>query len=598
MQGSVVDNRYDIVRPLGSGGMGEVYLARDRTLGRDVALKVLRSQYANDRESAERFKREATSAAGLSHPNIVQVYDRGDTEDGSSYIAMEYVPGGTLKERIVADGPLDARLAAGYGYQVAEALDAAHAKGVVHRDIKPQNVLITASGGAKVGDFGIARAASAAGDAQTKTGAVMGTAGYMSPEQALGRQATPESDLYSLGVVLYEAVTGRLPFTADNPVAVSMKHVNEAPRPPRDLNPAVPDGMNAVIMGLLSKSPEDRYPDAEALAEDLWQVRRGLPVSAGAAAEATTVGADEARTVEAPTNRFAPDARRVAPARPKRSRAPFVLAALLLLLGLAGVGLALFEGTGSASGVKVPSVDGQPRDEAVSRLKSAGFRTEVRTEEGGGEAGTVTGQSPPGGGRAKEGSTVTLTVAAASTVAVPEVVGQGFADAEAALQGAGLTVGSTYDVQSESAADGVVVEQGIETGSEVQPGTAVNLGVSSGPAAPASTPAADSSPNASEPPEPTAPSSAPSDPSSSSASPAASASPEADPQGVEEAEEGGDAAAEGGDAAAENDAVDEVEEDVEEEVEGAKAPKAKGPKVKGPKVKAPKAAGGKAKGKR
>ena len=524
MQGSVVDNRYDIVRPLGSGGMGEVYLARDRTLGRDVALKVLRSQFANDRESAERFKREATSAAGLSHPSIVQVYDRGDTEDGSSYIAMEYVPGGTLKERIVAEGPLDARLAAGYGYQVAEALGTAHAKGVVHRDIKPQNVLITASGGAKVGDFGIARAASAAGVAQTKTGAVMGTAGYMSPEQALGEPATPESDLYSLGVVLYEAVTGTLPFTADNPVAVSMKHVNEAPRPPRDLNPAVPDGMNAVIMKLLAKNPEDRYPGAEALAEDLWQVRSGLPVAAAA------VGADEARTVEAPTSRFAPAARRKAPApvRAKRSRAPFVLAALLLLLGLAGVGLALAGGSGS--GVEVPRVEGLPRDEAVSRLESEGFLTEVRTGDGGGEAGTVTGQSPPGGERAQEGSTVTLTVAA-STVSVPDLVGQAYADAEAELQGANLAVGSTYDVQSDTAEEGVVVEQGIEPGTEVEPETPVNLGLSTGAGAPASASPA-SSPDASASQNPDA--SAPSEPSAS-ASADASASPEADPQ------EGGEA---------------------------------------------------------
>ena len=565
MQGSVVDNRYDIVRPLGSGGMGEVYLARDRTLGRDVALKVLRSQYANDRESAERFKREATSAAGLSHPSIVQVYDRGDTEDGSSYIAMEYVPGGTLKERIVAEGPLDARLAADYGYQVAEALGTAHAKGVVHRDIKPQNVLITASGGAKVGDFGIARAASAAGVAQTKTGAVMGTAGYMSPEQALGEPATPESDLYSLGVVLYEAVTGTLPFTADNPVAVSMKHVNEAPRPPRDLNPALPDGMNAVVMKLLSKNPEDRYPDAESLAEDLWQVRSGLPVAAG-----TVVGADEARTVEAPTSRFAPNARRKAPtpARAKSSRAPFVLAALLLLLGLAGVGLALADGSGT--GVEVPRVEDLPRDEAVSRLETAGFRAEVRTGEGGGEAGTVTGQSPSGGARAPEGSTVTLTVAA-STVAVPNVVGQAFADAEAELQGAGLAVGSVYDVQSESAAEGVVVEQGFAAGAEVQPGTSVNLGLSTGPSAPASASPA-SSPDASASQDADS-STQPADPSAD-ASAGASASPEADPQSEEERE----AAEENREEAqkAREEAREEAQKQAEEEAEarGAGGPKA------------------------
>ena len=522
VQGSVVDNRYDIVRPLGSGGMGEVYLARDRTLGRDVALKILRSQFAGDRESAERFKREALSAARLSHPSIVQVYDRGDTEDGSSYIAMEYVPGGTLKERITGEGPLDARLAASYGYQVAEALGAAHAKGIVHRDIKPQNVLITAPGQAKVADFGIARAASAAGDSHTQTGTVMGTAGYMSPEQALGRPATPKSDLYSLGVVLYEAVTGSLPFTADNPIAVSMKHVNEAPRPPRDLNPAVPEGMNAVVMKLLSKDPDDRYPDADALAEDLWRVRGGL----AAAAEA-----EGAKTVETPLRKPAPTTRQapVAPARGKRSRTPFLLAAALILLGLLGAGWVLAQGLGSTGGVGVPSVEGLPRDEAVSRLEAAGFRTDVRTRASGEEeAGNVMDQSPPGGGRAPEGSTVTLTVGA-STVAVPDVVGLGFADAEAELQGAGLAVGDTYDVPSETAAEGVVVEQGIGAGQEVSTGTVVNLGVSSGSTAPASaSPASSASPSASE---PTVSSPAPDD-----ASAGASASAPADEEAAEEAE--------------------------------------------------------------
>ena len=516
VQGSVVDNRYDIVRPLGSGGMGEVYLARDRTLGRDVALKILRSQYANDKESAERFKREASSAARLSHPNIVQVYDRGDTEDGSSYIAMEYIPGGTLKERITEEGPLDARLAASYGYQVAEALGAAHAKGIIHRDIKPQNVLITGPGQAKVVDFGIARAASATGDSHTRTGTVMGTAGYMSPEQALGLPATPKSDLYSLGVVIYEAVTGRLPFTADNPIAVSMKHVNEAPRPPKEVNPAVPEGMNAIIMKLLSKDPEDRYPDSEVLAEDLWRVRRDLAAAAGAA---------EAETVEAPTNRLAPSGtppgagRAVqGTARRKRSLAPLLLGALLLLLGLVGVALVLARGSGGT--VEVPSVEGQPREEAVSRLESAGFRTEVRTREGGGEAGTVTDQSPAGGRQAPEGSTVALTVAAAPTVAVPDLVGQGFSDAEAELQAAGLAVGQTYDVPSDTAAD-VVLEQGVAPGSQVQPGTQVNLGLSTGPAPSPTTPVA--SPDASAPQDDAAGGSPAPDDSSASASAGADA---------------------------------------------------------------------------
>src|SRR5918995_1109130 len=205
---TVLDDRYDVVRPLGSGGMGEVYLARDRVLARDVA-----------------------DAAGL-------------------------------------------------GAQVAEALGAAHDRGMVHRDIKPQNVLLTARGGAKVADFGIARAGSSA--TISRTGSVMGTAGYMSPEQALGKPATPKSDLYSLGVVLYEALTGELPYTADNPIAVSMKHVNEPLRPPLELNPGIPEGMNALVTKLLAKDPEDRYADADELADDLWRVNRGAePVSAG-----------------------------------------------------------------------------------------------------------------------------------------------------------------------------------------------------------------------------------------------------------------------------------------------------------------------------
>src|ERR671916_3339483 len=246
----LVDNRYRLVKPLGSGGMADVYLAHDSILDRDVALKVMSTRYASDDEFVERFKREAQSAAALSHANIVSIFDRGESEDGTYYIAMEYLPGGTLKDRIMSRGALPPRTAAAVALQIAEALCAAHERGVIHRDIKPHNILITESGDVKVTDFGIARAASSS--TMTKTGSILGTAHYISPEQAMGEAVGPASDLYSLGVVLHEMLTGGVPFGAESPVAVAMKHVTEPPRPPRELNPVVPEQMDALTMGLLA----------------------------------------------------------------------------------------------------------------------------------------------------------------------------------------------------------------------------------------------------------------------------------------------------------------------------------------------------------
>ncbi len=274
MQQAILDNRYVLQGPLGSGGMGKVFLARDRVLERDVALKLLREQYAESDEFVGRFEREAKAAASLNHPNSVQVYDRGRAEDGAYYMAMEYVPGGTLKDRIL-DGPMDPGEAVRLGGQVADALGVAHGRGIVHRDVKPQNVLLTAHGNAKVADFGIARAASA--DPLSNSSLVLGTAKYMSPEQAMGGPLGPESDLYSLGVVLYEMLTGELPFDADSAIEVAMKHVNEPPRPPREKNPAVSAALDAVTMKLLEKRPGDRYPGAAELAADLSRVDEGRP---------------------------------------------------------------------------------------------------------------------------------------------------------------------------------------------------------------------------------------------------------------------------------------------------------------------------------
>jgi serine/threonine-protein kinase len=262
--------------------MAEVFLAHDCILGRDLALKVLREDYAKDAGFVSRFRREAVSAAALNHPHVVQVYDQGRSEDGRLYMTMEHVPGGNLKDLTTRRGPLDPAEAARLASEVAEALGAAHERGIVHRDVKPQNVLIDEAGEAKLADFGIALAASTS--TASGTNRVFGTASYMSPEQAMGERVGPQSDLYSLGVVLYEMLTGTLPFEADGALATAMKHVTEQPVPPRERDPSIPEEVDALVMGLLAKDPEARCGSAFELAEDLRRARAGLPLALEGAA--------------------------------------------------------------------------------------------------------------------------------------------------------------------------------------------------------------------------------------------------------------------------------------------------------------------------
>ena len=322
----------------------------------------------------------------------------------------------------------------------------------------------------------------------------MGTAGYMSPEQALGEPATPKSDLYSLGIVLCEAVSGRLPFTAESPIAVSVKHLNEPPCPPQRLNPDVPSGMNATILKLRAKDPADRHADTDELAEDLWRAWRGMPPAAAAVQEG-------AKTVQAPLPRGpAPAGGRHPAAQEKEPGAPASRAAAPPARpSRPGLGARADARPAWRAGREGPPVEGLPRGQAQGRLNDAGLASETRTREApGAEAGRVISQSPCGGKSVARGSAVTLTVARSSTVTIPEVVSLSLADAEAELRGAGLTVGRRYDLRSESAAKGVV-EQGIAAGQEVSSGSAVNVGVSSGAAAPASaSPASSASPPSSQ----------------------------------------------------------------------------------------------------
>jgi class 3 adenylate cyclase/tRNA A-37 threonylcarbamoyl transferase component Bud32 len=343
------DDRYRLIRQIGSGGMADVYLAYDEVLEREVAFKVLDRKHAQNAEAVERFRREARSAASLSHdPNIVAIHDRGKTQNGTYYIVMEYLEGGTLEDLIEREGPLSPQRATEVALQVARALSVAHEEGVIHRDIKPQNILLTKTGEAEVADFGIARAQAAT--TMTQAGSVMGTVRYISPEQALGEPATPKSDLYSLGMVLYEMLTGELPYDAETPGAIVMEHVGGLSRSPKEANPQVPDELDAVTARLLSKDPDDRHADAPALVEDLGRVEAGLaPV--------------------AETMRAGMRARRAG-----RLRRRGVLVALALLVVVAGVvGVVAVNGSDrSASNAPVQTLPSS----AKSSLEPGEYRTD------------------------------------------------------------------------------------------------------------------------------------------------------------------------------------------------------------------------------
>src|SRR5438477_9056211 len=268
---SVFDGRYRIIRKLGAGGMANVYLAEDQELGRRVAIKILDDRHAADDSFIERFRREAKNAASLSHPNIVSIYDRGEAE-GTYYIAMEYLSGRSLKELIVGRGPTPMRIALDYARQILAALGFAHRHGIVHRDIKPHNVVVDADGRLKVTDFGIARSGASQ---MTEAGSIIGTAQYLSPEQARGAAVDQRSDIYSVGIVLYEMLTGTVPFTGETPLEIAMKHLSATPEPPSVKRSDVPRELDLVVLRALAKDPEDRYASAADMEADLARVARG-----------------------------------------------------------------------------------------------------------------------------------------------------------------------------------------------------------------------------------------------------------------------------------------------------------------------------------
>jgi len=460
---SVVDGRYRVVSRLGSGGMADVYCAEDLQLGRRVALKVLYRRFAEDQEFVERFRREASSAAGLQHQHVVSVYDRGEW-DGTYWIAMEYLEGRSLKRVIQEEGPLAPERAIDLGIQILRAARFAHRRGIIHRDLKPHNVIVDDEGRAKVTDFGIARAG--ASD-MTQTGSIMGTAQYLSPEQAQGHAVSAQSDIYSVGIILYEMLTGRVPFEGESAVTIALKQVSEQPVPPSQLNPAVTPALEATVMRALAKDPAQRYPDADAFIAAL-QGEEVPPT------EATSIAAAAPALVREPVTPLPP------PVDPEREGSrwwAWLLGLLLVAALIVGAILLL----GGSKKVTVPDVVGASQAAAEKALRDKGFSTDSTFETSQRHQGEVIGQDPPGGSQAKKGSTVHLTVSGGpGQASVPSVVGLGRAAAAKKLTNAGFRV-----TESEQFDDKVAKNHVIDTqpppGTPLDKGSRVTLIVSKGP---------------------------------------------------------------------------------------------------------------------
>jgi eukaryotic-like serine/threonine-protein kinase len=472
---TVVDGRYRILDRIGSGGMADVFSAMDLQLGRKVALKVLYQRFAEDREFVERFRREASSAAGLQHQNVVSVYDRG-AWNGTYYIAMEYLEGRSLKAVIEADAPLDPRRAIDLTLQVLRAARFAHRRGIIHRDLKPHNVIVDDEDRLKVTDFGIARAG--ASD-MTQTGSIMGTAQYLSPEQAQGHAVSAQSDLYSIGIILYELLTGRVPFEGDSAVSIALKQVNERPIPPSAYNAGVTRDLETVVLRALEKDPARRFADADVFIAALEAVRARLPE------DAVAIPVTDPPAVAEPV----PDAYGAYGEEPppdeRRSgwRRWWWVAALVLAVAAIIAAVVLLGGGSSPSPTKVtvPGVVGTQRSAAEARLQQAGLRSQVVRRSSSKPVNQVLAQDPKAGTEAADNSVVTLTISRGpAQVTVPSgLAGASETAATAKLEAAGFKV-KTTDASSSSVANGDVISVAPDEGTRLDKGSTVTLTVSSG----------------------------------------------------------------------------------------------------------------------
>ncbi|HEY6678080.1 MAG TPA: Stk1 family PASTA domain-containing Ser/Thr kinase [Actinomycetota bacterium] len=476
---TLLGGRYLVESELGRGGMATVFKGTDTVLGRPVAVKVLSPQYSGDANFVTRFRREAQAAARLNHPNLVSVYDTG-TDDGTHFIVMEYVEAKTLADYLTGGGRIMPERSIEIAEAVCDALSVAHAHGIIHRDIKPANIMITSKGDVKVTDFGIARVISGA-DTLAQTAAVLGTASYLSPEQAQSQPVDQRSDIYSLGVALYEMVTGRPPFSGDSPVMVASKHVLEQPTPPSKLNADVSPELEAVIMKAMAKNPDNRYQDADEMKADLERARLGQGV------QATPLLPESARTQRiAPTG---PPTAVLPPAAPgdgERRRWWIPALIILLILAVLGGGLYLLASSllsTNTDTVKVPDVIGFTEEAATRTLRDAGFdvTTEFQVTTDQAKIGEVIEQSPDPESLLAEGKTVTITVGKRpAQVEVPDLTTLTQDEAVAALEAAHLTLGTPTSQPSDEP-EGTVVSQNPLPGEKVDKNSQVDIVLSEGP---------------------------------------------------------------------------------------------------------------------
>ena len=481
--GSELGERYELGHQLGSGGMATVYLAYDRLLDREVAVKVLADRFAQDPAFVERFRREASAAAGLNHPNIVAVYDRGEAEN-TYYIVMEYLSGPDLKKVIREQGPLDPAVAVDNALQILSALTAAHGAGIVHRDIKPQNVMVGEDGRLRVADFGIARAD--ADQQMTEAGSVIGTAQYLSPEQAQGEETTAASDTYAVGIVLYEMLTGRVPFDGDRPVTVAMKQINEPPIPPRVFESGIPHELDAAVLKSLSKRPEDRFTTADEFSAALLDIRAGMSGGQQSTliltAPTAVAGAVATTETQAMANggggRGGGGGGRQQ--QKGRNNRPAVWGIVAVLIAALAVALALALTSGGGDTIPVPDIAGYDVPAATRAINDVGLKPAQRQEPSDTVlAGVVIGSNPSAGTDVAKESTVTILVSTGpAQITVPSVLDQTVEQATAALEKVGLQVST---VQVDSTKDiGTIVKQDPKPGTTAASGDTITLSVSKG----------------------------------------------------------------------------------------------------------------------